>query len=162
MAKRTLSGPIVRPGQIWQDADQRKEIPREIIIKEIDYQRGYANCISTEGRRTRIRLSRLRPTSSGYVLIHESPAKYIDIPSEEESCVCEHQMKFHVEELGACKICKAGKCPQFRWKSYRVWTGDMFSPAHCPCEFFRWAERQPGEPFYCKHLKLVLEGKGMI
>jgi len=44
---------------------------------------------------------------------------------------------------------------------YNVWTGDDGSPAHCPCEDFRFAAREPRSTYLCKHLKFVLYGEGM-
>src|SRR3990167_3844700 len=80
-----------------------------------------------EGRKTRILIRRL---TGGvvYYLMSEAPARYIDVPSESEP-----------------------------GKVYHVWTGDVFSPAHCTCENFRWATREPGKAYRCKHLRKVLK-----
>lgn len=75
----------------------------------------------------RTRIQLIRMHPPNYFLKKESPARYVDVPS-----------KSHPKEI------------------HHVWTGDKFSPAHCTCENFRWATRQAGEPYHCKHLKFVL------
>lgn len=102
---------------------------RELLVEQVDNR--YAYCKDTDGRKTRILLIRMRPRKNGYYLKAESPAKYVEVPSESTD------------------------------QKYWVWTGDLFSPAHCPCENFRWEPRKPGEVYYCKHLKKVLLGEGM-
>jgi len=57
----------VRPKQIWESCDPREGCPRRFIVEEIEG--GMAVCLSLRGRRTRIRLDRFRPTSTGYRLI---------------------------------------------------------------------------------------------
>ncbi len=91
----------------------------------------YVYCRTQVGRHTRIMLRRMN-ASNGYHLIKDTPSYYVDVPSEED--------------------------PR---NVYHIWTGDEFSPAHCNCEDFRWATREPGKAYYCKHLKLVLFKKGM-
>lgn len=117
----------IRPGQIWGDANDM----RELTVRKVDDR--YAYCLDDNGRRTRILLHRMRPRKDGYYLKKESPAKYVDVPSETQ--------------------------PK---KVHHVWTGDEYSPAHCTCENFRWATRQAGEPYHCKHLRLVLFSEGML
>ena len=87
----------------------------------------YAYVRSDSGRRSRIQIRRLRQ-GLVYYLKHEAPAHYVEVPSSSRPDLI-----------------------------HKVWTGDTFSPAHCPCENFRWAERTPGEVYLCRHLKLVFE-----
>lgn len=132
---------------------------RELIVKHVDER--YAYCIDDKGRRTRILLRRMRPRKGGYYLKAESLARYVPIPSEEGTCMCGHQFLNH-EKGSKCSLCPGESCPLFQAKVvYQVWTGDLLSPAHCPCENFRWAPRKAGEPYFCKHLKFVLFGIGM-
>lgn len=147
----------IRVGQIWGDGHPDHGFGRELIVKHIDDR--YAHCIDTNGRRTRILLRRMRPRKGGYYLRVESEAHYVAVPSEEGLCVCGGLLRQHGE--GNCEHCP-GSCLMFQAKKvYQVWTGDLLSPAHCPCENFHWAPRIAGEPYYCKHLKFVLQGKGM-
>lgn len=37
---------------------------------------------------------------------------------------------------------------------YRVWTGDCFNAAHCPCDGFRYADRAAGI-VGCRHIAIV-------
>lgn len=55
----------VKPGQIWADNDPRT--PRTLTITEVDS--GFAYAVSSSGRKSRIRLTRFRPNSTGYRLI---------------------------------------------------------------------------------------------
>ena len=148
---------VVRAGQVWGDAED----VRELTVRAVDGR--YAYCMDDEGKRTRILKRRMVPRKDGYYLKRESPARYQDVASETGDCKCGkgHKMAHHLEE--GCRRCRKGTCSRFNPDTiYGVWTGDEFSPAHCPCEDFRWATRQPGHPYRCKHLKLVLFGKGMI
>ena len=150
---------VVRPGQVWGDSDPRDGFGRELTVKHVDSR--YAYCIGTDGRRTRVLLRRMKPRRNGYYLKAESSAHYVQVPSEEGLCVCGH----HVERHGGagCLSCPPGSCNAFQAKQlYDVWTGDLLSPSHCPCENFRWAKRHAGEVYLCKHLKFVLKGEGMI
>lgn len=73
--------PTPAPGQVWADNDPR--IPgREIRIVEIGethalvelhQPRGAGHRAAKPGRRTRIRLDRFRPTTTGYRYISEAP-----------------------------------------------------------------------------------------
>ncbi len=71
----------VRPGQIWQDNDPRAhdrtvrvvEITDTHAIVALHTPRGVSDDHAKPGRRTRIRLDRFRPTSTGYRLVQEAP-----------------------------------------------------------------------------------------
>ena len=139
----------VRPGQVWGD----KNDMRELVVQGVD--KNYVYCLDDTGRRTRILLHRM--TMPNYYLKKESPARYVDVPSETGSCKCgkRHYAAVHLSD--GCRICPRDRCKEFRPDIiYHVWTGDELSPAHCPCEDFRWATREAGKPYYCKHLKRVL------
>lgn len=67
----------VQPGQIWADNDPRSE-GRQVRIVAVDGThatvelvtgRGVGHDAAKPGRRTRIRLDRFRPTSTGYRLV---------------------------------------------------------------------------------------------
>lgn len=68
-------------GQIWQDADPRAygrkvcivEITDTHAIVELTVPRGAGHLHAKPGRRTRIRLDRFRPTSTGYRYIDGGP-----------------------------------------------------------------------------------------
>lgn len=76
-----MSTPDVRPGQIWANNDKRSA-GRKVRIVAIDEQpdprkpgsTGYAVVEQVTGRRTRIRLDRFRPTTTGYRLIQDTEA----------------------------------------------------------------------------------------
>ena len=150
---------VVRPGQVWGDANDI----RELIIKHVDER--YAYCIDTNGRRTRILLRRMKPRRGGFYLKVESPARYIEVPSEEGVCVCNDLLEDH-GDLGCLRCAERfplGGCVAFQARGmYKVWTGDLLSPPHCPCEDFRQRKREPGVSYLCKHLKLVLQKEGMV
>ena len=57
----------VRPKQIWESCDPREGCPRRLMVERIEGEQ--AVCLASTGRRTRIRLDRFRPTSTGYRLI---------------------------------------------------------------------------------------------
>lgn len=69
----------VRPGQIWQDNDKRAHGRQVRIIEltdthalvELHVPRGVGDDHAQPGRRTRIRLDRFRPMSTGYLLIQD-------------------------------------------------------------------------------------------
>lgn len=63
--------PTVRPGQVWADLDKRSP-GRTVRVDRVDGE--YAYVTDSNGRRTRIRISRMRPASNGYKLINEGPA----------------------------------------------------------------------------------------
>jgi hypothetical protein len=73
------TGPAVRVGQVWQDADKRGygrrvrvvEVDATHAVVELFVGRGTGNDQAKPGRRTRIRLDRFRPTSTGYRLIQD-------------------------------------------------------------------------------------------
>lgn len=65
------SAPAVEVGQVWEDWDSRfrdGQYRRKIGVEKIDSRYAYCYGIST-GKRTRILLSRFRPTASGYRLV---------------------------------------------------------------------------------------------
>jgi len=63
---------IVRPGQVWEDLDPRSQ-GRTIHVDCVD---GDHACVTdNRGRKTRIKLSRLRPVSNGYRLIKDTPER---------------------------------------------------------------------------------------
>lgn len=72
--------PAVRVGQIWADNDKRSHGRRIRIVAvdsthalvELYVPRGAGHVHAKPGRRTRIRLDRFRPTSTGYRLISDS------------------------------------------------------------------------------------------
>ena len=140
---------VVRPGQIWGDiADLR-----ELTLEHMDERYAYFRDLD-KGRKSRIQLRRLQ--GKKYYLKAASPARYIEVPSETGACTCTHQWEEHASYgCRRCLTCKAFKAA----KTYWVWTGDSISPAHCPCEDFRWHKREAGQVYHCKHLKLVL-GEG--
>jgi hypothetical protein len=62
----------VKIGQIWQDWDSRlrKAYPRYLEIEGIDYRDGYVICKSSpSGRITKIKINRLKESSTGYRLV---------------------------------------------------------------------------------------------
>lgn len=77
--------PTVRPGQIWADNDKRSSgryVRVDFLtagrthayVEQVAYNE--ADRIAAEmpgARKTRIRLDRFRPTSSGYRLVQEAP-----------------------------------------------------------------------------------------
>jgi hypothetical protein len=73
--------PTPAVGQIWQDNDPRAygrrlrivEIDGTHAICELTVPRGAGRLHAKPGRRTRIRLDRLRPTSTGYRYIDGGP-----------------------------------------------------------------------------------------
>lgn len=85
----TTGAPPVRPGQAWADTDPRHR-GRTIRVEEIVGEKalciivtnrheqqalvdgGVANRPDMRGRRTRIRLDRLRPNRTGYRLIKDA------------------------------------------------------------------------------------------
>ena len=142
---------VIRPGQIWGDeADLR-----ELVLEHTDGKYAYFRDLD-RGRHSRIQLRRLQ--GKKYYLKSESPARYIEVPSEEGSCICTHIWEVHYSF--GCRSCSKDQCNEFKAaKTYWVWTGDAISPAHCPCEDFRWHKREPGEIYHCKHIKLIL-GEG--
>lgn len=71
----------VRPGQIWADNDKRSS-GRELRIERVDDRYAYAVSPGPGGRfrQSRILLTRMRPTSTGYRLVQEAPT-----PTTEEN-----------------------------------------------------------------------------
>lgn len=70
----------VRPGQIWADQDKRSD-GRKIRIETVDDTHATVVPVTITpqgavalqpGRATRIRLDRLRPTTTGYQLVREA------------------------------------------------------------------------------------------
>ncbi|MGI5274718.1 DUF6354 family protein [Nonomuraea sp. CA-218870] len=74
--------PNVRPGQVWMDNDKRSE-GRRVRVIEVDDTHATVVGVDIRGlpdsrnrvaaRRTRIRLDRFRPTSTGYRLVADAP-----------------------------------------------------------------------------------------
>jgi len=72
----------VRPGQIWADNDKRSA-GRRLRVVEIDGTHAVVVQVDARGvvdsrmrvRRSRIRLDRFRPTSTGYRLVSEGEAR---------------------------------------------------------------------------------------
>ena len=72
--------PTPAVGQIWQDNDPRSygrrlrivEIDATHAVVELCRPRGVGHNRAKPGRRTRIRLDRFRPTSTGYRYVGES------------------------------------------------------------------------------------------
>jgi hypothetical protein len=58
----------VRIGQLWKDNDPR--VPNR-YLKILDVKDGYAYARVLAGKQTKIKLSRFKPTSTGYILISE-------------------------------------------------------------------------------------------
>lgn len=85
----TASAPSVLPGQVWADVDPRRR-GRTIRVEEITGDKslcmiltntdqlqalvdaGAPNRPDMRGRRTRVRLDRLRPTRTGYRLVRDA------------------------------------------------------------------------------------------
>ncbi|MFI7468183.1 DUF6354 family protein [Nonomuraea sp. NPDC049646] len=75
-----MNEPSVRVGQVWADNDKRSE-GRRIRVLEVDATHATVTPVDVRGmvdsrtqqRRTRIRLDRFRPTSTGYRLVQEAP-----------------------------------------------------------------------------------------
>lgn len=74
-----MTTPAVRPGQIWRDNDKRAK-GRHVKVVDVDgthatvklwMTRAASSSTATPGRRTRVRLDRFRPTSTGYVLVRD-------------------------------------------------------------------------------------------
>ncbi|MBD0743522.1 hypothetical protein [Streptomyces sp. CBMA152] len=72
--------PTPAVGQVWQDNDPRS-LGRRVRIVEVDathalvelaVPRGTGHLHAKPGRRTRIRLNRFRPTSTGYRYVGEA------------------------------------------------------------------------------------------
>jgi hypothetical protein len=69
----------VKVGQVWQDNDPRRSgNPRFILVLHVnvDYYAFVVRCdqnglTSPQNRKTSIRLSRFKPTRSGYILIRD-------------------------------------------------------------------------------------------
>lgn len=64
--------PKVRPGQVWADNDKRAS-GRTMRVESVDSR--YAMVVDSRGRRSRILVERMRPTSTGYRLLEEAPGE---------------------------------------------------------------------------------------
>lgn len=60
----------VKAGQVWRDNDQRMG-PREIKVLAIEGDRAIVQRVSGVGTKTKIRLDRFRPTTTGYRLVQD-------------------------------------------------------------------------------------------
>ncbi|MFD8200015.1 DUF6354 family protein [Streptomyces sp. NPDC059701] len=77
----TADTPTPAVGQLWQDNDPRShgrtlrivELDATHAVVELTVPRGASHLHAKPGRRTRIRLDRLRPTSTGYRYIGTAP-----------------------------------------------------------------------------------------
>jgi hypothetical protein len=71
--------PNVQVGQVWADNDKRsqgrhvKVVAIEVTLKQAVVGRCNAEGGLIDARVTRIRLSRFRPTSTGYRLVRDAP-----------------------------------------------------------------------------------------
>lgn len=63
----------VRVGQVWEDNDYRQTVRRKIKVLAIEGDHVVVQHPSGSGSRTKITLSRFRPTSRGYKLVTEVP-----------------------------------------------------------------------------------------
>ena len=63
--------------------------------------------------------------------IEQEPGQYIDVRSETRPDIVHH-----------------------------VYTGDSMNGLHCTCEAFRYGTRERDVLFTCKHIELVVFGKG--
>jgi len=61
----------VKVGQIWQDNDPRLTYIRRLKVLEIVGEKAIVQHTSGLGPKTKIRLNRFRPTSTGYKLVSE-------------------------------------------------------------------------------------------
>lgn len=61
----------VKVGQVWVDNDSRSK-GRRVRVLEVDATHATVQSPSGQGRKTRIRLDRFRPTSTGYRLQEEA------------------------------------------------------------------------------------------
>lgn len=73
--------PSVRVHQVWADLDKRAA-GRKVRVVEVDDTHAAVEQVNSRahdrgkpGRRTRIRLDRFRPTSTGYRLLVDAPAE---------------------------------------------------------------------------------------
>ncbi|MDH6610259.1 hypothetical protein M2164_005894 [Streptomyces sp. SAI-208] len=72
--------PVPAVGQIWQDNDKRSygrkvrivELGDTHALVELHVPRGAGDQHARPGRRTRIRLDRFRPTSTGYRYVNDT------------------------------------------------------------------------------------------
>jgi hypothetical protein len=66
----------VRPGQLWVDNDPRSKRTRYLRVSEIEGERARCEAwydeASSLARTVRIKLSRFRPTRSGYRLVEDA------------------------------------------------------------------------------------------
>ncbi|GAA0918604.1 hypothetical protein [Nonomuraea longicatena] len=62
--------PRVQVGQVWADNDKRAS-GRTVRVENVDGR--YVQVVDSRGRRSRILIERMRPTSTGYRLLEEAP-----------------------------------------------------------------------------------------
>lgn len=60
---------IVKPGQVWRDLDKR--VKRTVTVESVSA--GVAKVISTNGARSRIRVSRMHKHGQGFELVTPAP-----------------------------------------------------------------------------------------
>ncbi|MCL2174444.1 MAG: hypothetical protein FWB73_00215 [Treponema sp.] len=66
---------MVKVGQVWKDNDKRIDIYGERFVTVLEVNETFAICNSERNKRirkVRIKLSRFKPNSTGYVLIQEA------------------------------------------------------------------------------------------
>jgi hypothetical protein len=63
----------VKVGQVWKDNDPRRNYRRDLKVLSIDGDRAVVQHPNGIGRKTKIRLDRFRPTTTGYKLVSEAP-----------------------------------------------------------------------------------------
>src|SRR5688572_8484729 len=68
MAAVSAARPSVRVGQLWADRDKRS-LGRLLRVVAIEEDKAVVQSPSGRGRKTRIRLDRFRPNSTGYLLM---------------------------------------------------------------------------------------------
>ncbi len=61
----------VKPGQVWADNDRRSQGRPNIVVIAVDKTHATVQAPGGSGRKSRIRLNRFRPTSTGYRLIED-------------------------------------------------------------------------------------------
>lgn len=63
----------IEPGQVWEDCDWRSA-GRKVRVLAVDATHATVQSPTGRGRKTRIRLDRFRPTSTGYRLVSDARA----------------------------------------------------------------------------------------
>ena len=72
----TKAGIEVKPGQVWRDMDERNALGTKRFGTVVSVHDGYATLqVAGAARTTRIAVRRMLPTSTGWELVSEAPAK---------------------------------------------------------------------------------------